>query len=120
MRLNWSSTRHGPDEFDNSAPETQSLEFDYHHAGDANPWPEKHGKIKFGPALIKKAWASGLFVYCEVQGWPHPVAAKEARWCEGNVLEVKTVEGMVLPTRLFTRRTAAGLTVGGVLLEDGD
>jgi len=115
-RLNWSSTRHGPGEFDNSAPEEQSLEFDYSSAGGANPWPEKHGKIKFGPALIQKAWASGLFVYVEVEGWPHPVAAKEATWY-GGVLMVKTVEGIVLPKRLFTRPTAAGLTVGGVLIE---
>jgi hypothetical protein len=115
-RLNWQQ-RHGPDEFDNSAPEAESLEFDYTHQGGANPWPLKHGSIKFGPALIRRAWASGLFVYAEVEGFPHPVVAKELQWCEGNVLELRTAEGIVIPKRLFTRPTAAGCTVGGVLIE---
>lgn len=119
-RLNWESTRHGPGEFDNSAPEEVDLQFDYTHQGGSEPWPAKHGTVKFGPSLIRRAWASGLFVYCEVDGWPHPVVAKEAQWCEGGVLEIITLEGPQIARRLFTRPTAQGLTVGGVLIEEGE
>jgi hypothetical protein len=115
-RLNWAS-RQNPGEFDTTAPEVVSMEFDYRHAGGANPWPEKHCGIKFGPALIKRAWASGLLVFAEVEGFPYPMAAKEARWTKNHVLEIVTLEGLALPTRLFTRKTARGVTVGGLLIE---
>jgi hypothetical protein len=117
-RLNWSNDRQAPTDFDNTAPQEVSLEFDYTHQGGAEPWPEKHCGIKFGPALIRRAWASGLFVYAEIRGFPYPVVVKEAQWCDGNVLEVRTLEGPQIAERLFTRPTAAGCTVGGVLIED--
>lgn len=52
-----------------------------------------------------------------IVGWPHPVVAKEAQWCDGNILEVRTLEGPQIAKRIFTRPTAAGCTVGGVLIE---
>ena len=116
-RLNWVSSRQGPGEFDNSAPEALSLEFDYTHVGGASPWPEKHGKIKFGPALIRKAWAAGLIVYAVVEGFPYPIAVKEAAWTKNHVLVVKTLEGERPPTRLFTRTDCRGMNSSGLLIE---
>lgn len=92
-RLNWANNRQGPGEFDNTAPEEQSLEFDYAHQGGANPWPVNHGSIKFGPSLIRRAWAAGLVVYAVIDGFPHPIAVKEAQWTKNHVLEVKNVRG---------------------------
>lgn len=115
-RLNWSS-RQSPTDLDDT-PAAPSLEFDYTHAGGAAPWPTKHRGIKFGPSLVTRAWAAGLFVYCEVQDWPHPVAVKKVQWNEAGCLEAVLPEGVVIPRRLFTRPTAAGLTVGGVLIEE--
>ena len=114
-RLNWQQ-RQGPQDFDDTAPIAQSLEFNYAHQGGAGPWPLRHGNIKFGPALIRRAWESGLVVYAEIENWPHPVAVREAQWT-GGVLEVKTLDGPRIPLRLFTRPTAAGLTSSGFLIE---
>jgi len=114
-RLNWSK-RQGPQDFDDTAPESQSLDFDYTHAGGADPWPLRHGGIKFGPALIRRAWSAGLVVYAEIEGWPHPVAVKEAQWTAG-CLEVLTLDGPRIPLRLFTRPTVAGMTSSGLLIE---
>lgn len=115
-RLNWVN-RQGPGEFEVSAPTEVSYEFDYSHQGGVEGWPTTHCGVKFGPALIKKAWASGLFVFAEVDGYPYPMAVKEAKWCKGNILEVKLSEGPRVATRIFTRRSAKGLTVGGLLIE---
>jgi hypothetical protein len=52
-----------------------------------------------------------------VDGYPYPIAVKEAKWCKGNILEVKLSEGPRVARRIFTRKTAKGLTVGGVLIE---
>lgn len=116
-RLGWNNRR-DPTDFDNTAPEAPSLEFDYQHKGGAEPWPLKHGEMKFGPSLIKRALASGLMVYAEVENVPYPVMIKEANWDDANVLHVTTLEGPRIPQRLFTRPTAAGLTSSGLLIED--
>jgi len=113
-RLNWSNARHGPDEFDNTAPTVADYSFDHHRntsPGAKSSWPEK-----FGPANIRKAWANGLVVYAEIEGWPHPVAVKEAQW-SNQTLEVKTLDGPRIPDRLFTRPTVKGMTVSGLLIE---
>lgn len=116
-RLNWNDRRN-PTDFDNTAPEAPSLEFDYRHAGGAEPWPLKHCGMKFGPSLIKRALASGLLVYAEVENVPYPVMVKEANWDEANVLHVTTLEGPRIPQRLFTRPDARGLTSSGLLTEE--
>ena len=116
-RLNWND-RQSPTDFDNSAPTETPLDFDYAHAGGACPWPEKHGTIKFGPALVKKALASGLLVYAEVPNVPYPVMVKEARWQpETGVFQVSTLEKWAIPGRVFTRPDARGLTASGLLIE---
>ena len=115
-RLNWND-RHTPTDFDNSAPQAVSLEFDYTHQGGAEPWPLRHSGQKFGPSLIRKAWAAGLVVYAEIQDWPYPVAVKEAQWTAG-CLEVLTTAGPRIPKRLFTRATVKGLQSTGELIED--
>jgi|ERR1041385_2836214 hypothetical protein len=116
-RLNWND-RHSPTDFDNSAPAVQPLDFDYTHAGGACPWPEKHGSIKFGPALIRRALASGLLVYAEVENVPYPVMVKETRWESGTgVFQVQTLEKWAIPRRVFTRSDAKGLTASGLLIE---
>jgi hypothetical protein len=115
-RLNWND-RQSPTDFDNSAPQQAApLDFDYTHAGGAEPWPARHSGIKFGPALIRRAWAGGLIVYAEIEGWPYPVAVREAQWTAG-CLEVKTLDGPRIPLRLFTRPTVKGLTASGLLIE---
>ena len=117
MTKSYRIVRQSPTDLDDAGELTPSLEFDYTHAGGANPWPEKHRGVKFGPSLIRKAWASGLFVFAEVEGFPRPVVAKGAQWCDGGVLEIRLPEGPRVATRLFTRTTAKGLTVGGILIE---
>jgi len=111
-RLNWSK-RQGPQDFDDTAPEV--VHYDFDHRRNTTPgsasWPEK-----FGPASIRKAWAAGLVVYAEIESWPHPVAIKEARWCN-QVLEVMTVDGPRIADRLFTRDSVKGLTSSGLLIE---
>ena len=114
-KLNWND-RHSPTDHDDITPVAQSYDFDYTSAGGSQPWPKTHGKIKFGPALIRQAWAQGRVVYAEIEGWPHPVAVKEAQWTAG-CLEVKTLDGPRTPKRIFTRPDAKGLTVGGILIE---
>lgn len=118
-RLNWAN-RQSPGDFEVSAPTETSFEFDYTHAGGANSWPVNHGKVKFGPGLIKKAWAAGLVVYAVIDGFPHPIAVKEAQWTKNHVLEVKTLEGLRLPTRLFTRTSVRGMSTSGELIESED
>ena len=115
-RLNWAN-RQSPGEFDVSAPEEASYEFDYRQQGGAAPWPLKHGNEKFGPSLIRKAWAAGLVVYAEVEGFPHPIAVKEASWTNNHVLVVKTLEGERTPSRLFTRTSVKGMDSSGLLIE---
>ena len=111
-----SNQRHAPTDLDDNPDQVQSYEFDYTHQGGSSPWPEKHGKIKFGPSLIRQAWAAGFIVFAEIDRFPHPVAVKEAQWT-GGVLEVKTLDGPRIPRRLFTRASTKGLTVGGLLIE---
>lgn len=82
-------------------------------------WPERHGKERFGPALIGKAWKAGLVVVAEVEGFPHPVAVTESRWSDAGVLLVKTLEGYRIPDRIFTRPDAKNLTSSGLLIEGG-
>jgi hypothetical protein len=116
-RLNWQQ-RQGPQDFDDTAPTATLLDFDYTHAGGASPWPEKHGSIKFGPALIRRALASGLLVYAEVENVPYPVMVKETRWESGTgVFQVQTLEKWAIPRRVFTRSDAKGLTASGLLIE---
>jgi hypothetical protein len=111
-RLNWNQ-RHGPDEFDNTAPAQPTYDFDHRRntTPGASSWPEK-----FGPANIRKAWKAGLVVVAEIEGFPHPVAVSEARWM-AQVLEVKTLEGYRIAERLWTRPDARGLKSTGELIE---
>lgn len=126
MRSN-SETRHSPtdldepDEKQRPVPSAENMQFDYHHKGGVSGWPERHrySKIKFGPGLIKKAWQVGLIVLAEVDGFPNPVAVKEAQWT-GGVFEIKTLDGPRIPTRLFTRRDVRGLKSTGEWIEPGD
>lgn len=113
--------RKSPTDLDDAGVPTPSLEFDYRRGSKPGEpsWPLKHGAYKFGPSLICRALASGLIVVAEIEGFPHPVAIKEARW-EGQVLEVVTLDGPRIAERIWTRKTMKGLTVGGVLLNDDD
>lgn len=111
------SQRHGPGEHDNITPTIQSLEFDYSHAGGATPWPLRHGEVKWGPALVRRALASGLLVYAVVPDVPYPVLVKEARWDKAGTFQVSTLEKWAIPGRVFTRTTAKGLTSSGLLIE---
>lgn len=79
--------------------------------GAPSSWPEK-----FGPANIRKAWKAGLVVVAEITGFPRPVAVSEARW-QGQVLEVKTLEGYRVAERIWTRPNAIGLMSTGELIE---
>ena len=117
-RLNWNA-RQGPGDFDESVPVEIDYSFDYRRSTipGTPSWPEKHSGIKFGPAFIKQAWKAGLVVYAEIQGFPMPVAVREARWGKHGVLEIKTLEGYRIAERLFTRPNAKGLTSCGELIE---
>jgi len=110
--------RQSPTDLDEAGAVAPSLEFDYRRGtqhGEPS-WPEKHAGMKFGPSLIRKALAAGLVVVAEIEGFPYPVAVKEARWMAG-VLEVSALESWKVPERLFTRTTMKGFTVGGILME---
>ena len=113
-RLNWND-RHSPTDFDNSAPKQETFEFDYcrNTTPGGQSWPDK-----FGPSSIRKAWANGLVVVAEIEGFPYPVAISEARWeGHGKVLTVKTLEGWKVPQRIQTRSTVKGLRCTGELVE---
>lgn len=120
-KLNWNA-RQSPTDLDDSPNITASYEFDYRRSSTPGTpsWPERHGKEKFGPAIVKKAWKSGLVVVAEVEGFPHPVAAQEVRWGAAGVLEVKTLEGYRIPLRLYTRASAKGLDSTGLLIEESE
>lgn len=110
-RLNWNQ-RQGPEEFDDTAPHEETFEFDYTHSGGAQPWPKG-----FGPSTIKKAWAKGLVVIAEIDGFPNPVAVRESRWNGAKVFEVLTLEGPRIPRRVFTRADVRGLRSTGEWIE---
>ena len=114
-RLNWQQ-RQGPQDFDDTAPTDTPLDFDYTHAGGVEPWPARHGTMKFGPSLIKKAWAAGLVVVAEIEGFPYPVAVTDSHWFD-SIFEVKTLEGWKIPKRIWTRPDAKNLTSSGLLME---
>lgn len=117
-RLNWSS-RQSPTDLDEGRPDaTQAPEFDYTHKGGASPWPERHKftGIKFGPALLKRAWRDGLVVIAYIDGFPNPVAVKEARWF-GGVFQVGTLEGWKIPTRIKTTSDIGKLRSTGEYIE---
>lgn len=116
-RLNWSS-RQSPTDLDEPPSKVVDYSFDYHRCCEPGKpsWPEKHSGVRFGPSFIRKAWASGLVVYAEIEGWPYPVAVKEAQWT-ANCLEVVTTAGPRIPQRLFTRDSVKGLMSTGELIE---
>lgn len=116
-RLNWSS-RQSPTDLDEPPSKVVDYNFDYHRCCEPGKpsWPEKHSGVRFGPSFIRKAWASGLVVYAEIEGWPYPVAVKEAQW-SGQVLTVITLEGPRIPDRLFSRPNAKNMTSSGLLIE---
>lgn len=120
MRLNWNQ-RQSPTDLDDSPNTTPDYSFDYRRGtqhGEPS-WPERHGKERFGPALIGKAWKAGLVVVAEVEGFPHPIAATESRWGSAGVLQVKVSGSWVIPDRLWTRTTVRGLDSTGLLIEGG-
>jgi hypothetical protein len=115
-RLNWND-RQAPTDFDNTAPKEVDYSFDHRRnlTPGASSWPEK-----FGPNVIRKAWANGLVVIAELEEVPHPVAVTEARWVKGTgsgVLQVKTLGNWLVPQRLYTRSSLAGLKSTGELVE---
>lgn len=112
-RLNWSS-RSSPTDLDTPPDKTVSYEFDHRRSVEPGKpsWPEK-----FGPSSITKALKAGLIVCAEIEGFPHPIAIKQAKW-SGQVLMVVTLEGNKIAERIWTRPNAKGLTVGGVLMEE--
>lgn len=120
-RLNWQQ-RQGPQDFDDTAPSEVSYQFDYRHKGGSKPWPERHrfSGVKFGPALIRAAWKSGLVVLAEIEGFDHPVAVTETRWNAAKCFEVKSLEGWRLPLRIFTRTDTRGLRSTGEWIEPID
>lgn len=113
-RLNWTSSRQGPGDFDDTAPSTPSYAFDHTrntHGGDS--WP-----TGFGPSVISKAWKNGLVVVAELERLPHPVAVTESRWAKGTkVLEVKTQGSWLVPDRVYTRDSVAGLMSTGEVVD---
>ena len=67
---------------------------------------------------IRKAWGAGLVVIAELEEVPHPVAVTEARWVKGtSVLQVRTLGNWLIPSRLYTRESLAGLQSTGELIE---
>lgn len=116
-RLNWNQ-RQSPTDMDDTAPTAVSYEFDYTHQGGSQPWPLKHCGIKFGPSLIRQSLAHGLLVFAEIDGFPHPIMVKEARWL-GTTFQVGTLEKWANPRRVFTRTSAKGMTSSGLLIEEG-
>lgn len=118
-RLNWSS-RQSPTDLDTPPDTTPNLQFDYRSKGGTAPWPERHrfSGVKFGPALVKAAWKSGLVVVAYIDGFPNPVAVTETRWNAAKCFEVKTLEGWRLPWRLRTLTSSKGLMSTGELIED--
>ena len=111
-RLNWSS-RSSPTDLDTPPDKTVRYDFDHRRCSEPGKpsWPEK-----FGPSSITKALKAGLIVCAEIEGFPHPIAIRAAKW-NGQVLEVVTLEGPRIAERIFTRPDARGLTVGGILIE---
>jgi hypothetical protein len=111
--------RQSPTDLDDESPAVIGPpQFDYQHRGGATPWPERHrfSGVKFGPRLVKAAWKAGLIVLAEIDGFPHPVAVKEARWT-GGVFEVETLDGPRIPRRIFTRTDIRGLRSTGEYIE---
>lgn len=111
--------RQSPTDLDEAGEVTPSLQFDYRRKGGATPWPERHkfSGVKFGPALVKAAWKSGLIVVAYVDGFPNPVAVTETRWNAAKCFEVKTLEGWRLPSRLRTLTSSEGLKSTGEFIE---
>jgi hypothetical protein len=119
MTKSYRIVRQSPTDLDDSGNITPSLQFDYRHKGGATPWPERHkfSGVKFGPALIKRAWREGLMVVAYIEGFPNPVAVTETRWNEAKCFEVKTLEGWRLPKRIRTLTDTKGLMSTGEWIE---
>lgn len=117
-RLNWSS-RQSPTDLDTPPQLEPVLEFDIrrNRIPGSDSWPQKYFGQRFGPSLINRALKAGLVVVAEIEGYPYPVAIKQARWF-GQVLEVITLEGPRIPERLFTRKSLKGFTSSGLMVED--
>lgn len=120
MTKGYRIVRQSPTDLDDETPTAPAPpEFDYRHKGGASPWPERHRftGIKFGPALIKAAWKTGLVVIAEIDGFDHPVAVTESRWNAAKCFEVKTLEGWRLPLRVRTLVSSKGLRSTGEYIE---
>lgn len=119
-RLRWNE-RQSPTDLDDSPDTLPDYSFDYRRCTEHGKpsWPEKHGKEKFGPALIGKAWKAGLVVVAEVEGFPRPVAVTESRWGAAGVLQVRVSGSWCIPERLWTRTTVRGLDSTGLLVDGG-
>lgn len=108
MRRN-SEQRHSPTDLDAAPVTVRSLEFDIRRCNDygKTPWPERLGPSRFGPALIRAALKAGLYVVADIEESARPVVVSDARW-ESGCLEVLTLEGYRLPTRLRTLSSLKG------------
>ena len=116
-RLNWANTRQSPTDQDDITPSEPDYNFDYRRNTEPGKpsWPERHGKDRFGPALIGKSWKAGLVVVAEIPGFPYHVAVSQAKWSK-QVLVVVTLEGERVPDRLYTRRSMKGFDSSGLLI----
>lgn len=121
-RLNWANSRQSPTDQDDITPSEPDYNFDYRRCVEPGQpsWPERHGKERFGPALIGKSWRAGLVVVAKIEGLPHPVAAVETRWAGKGILQVKSTGLWYVPERIWTRDTVRGLSSCGELLTEGD
>lgn len=102
--------RHSPTDLDESpAKLAPVLEFDISRLNQAmkDPWPEKYFGQKFGPSLIRKALAAGLYVMAEIEGFPRPVVVSDAKW-DGGAFVVVTAEGLQIPERIWTLSSLKG------------
>lgn len=106
-----SNARQTPGELDDT-PLKPILEFDYSRSQipGTGSWPSVHFGQKFGPSLIRKALKAGLYVMAEIDDAPRPVAVNEARWAgsSGSTLEVLTLEGYRIPSRVWTLTSLKG------------
>lgn len=85
---------------------TPVLEFDL-----TKPWPKIHYGQKFGPTLIRKAIASGLYVMADIPEASVPVSVSNARWIlnVAEAIEVLVAEGWRIPNRIWTVSSLRGL-----------
>ena len=71
------------------------------------PFPEKYEGQRFGPALIDRSLKAGNYVIAEIFNIDGQFPVTDARW-DDVALQVLTVNGWRIPSRLFTLTTLKG------------